>query len=153
MYEAGKELGRAQRPWHGRRKGDTGAPGPPCIQARREGSQHRGGGGWGGGHLAGEWRVPGIWHGAGPCGCLPPVLGVWCGCGKDGSGGEVAHNRECLFSRPTLHILCVVLGAALCKGGIATSTYTQCGEGVSHSVIRATTGITSSSMQRDLEGT
>lgn len=149
MYEAVKELGRAQRPWHGRRKGDTGAPGPPCIQARREGSQHR----VGGEHLAGGWIVPGIWCGAGPHGCLPPVLGVWCDRGKDGSGGEVAHNQECLSSRPTLHILRVVLGAALCKGGIATSTYTQRGEGVSHSVIRATMRITSSLMQRDLEGT
>lgn len=147
------------RSWEGLR--DPGMGGGKVIlvllallASRLEGREASiGVGGGGGGHLAGEWRVPGIWHGAGPCGCLPPVLGVWCGCGKDGSGGEVAHNRECLFSRPTLHILCVVLGAALCKGGIATSTYTQCGEGVSHSVIRATTGITSSSMQRDLEGT
>ena len=62
-------------------------------------------------------------------GACPQVLGVWCGCGKDGSGAEVAHNQERLSSRPTLHILHVGLGAALCKGGITTSASTQCGEG------------------------
>lgn len=46
------------------------------------------------------------------------MLRGWCGCGEGGSGGEAARSQECLSSRPTLHILCVVLEAALYKGYI-----------------------------------
>ena len=82
-----------------------------------------------------------------------------CSCGKEGIGGEGAQNQEQLASRPTPPILCLVLGAALCKGHITTTTYTQYGEGASHTVIRATIEITGAFILNtngpggDLEGT
>lgn len=115
LHETVKSLEKAQRPWHV--GGELALfSWTSLFTGGKERRQTQGD------TPAVRWRVPGSRHGAGHAG--PPLdweaachqgQRVQWGCGDDGSGNEVAHNQEHWFSRPKLHILCLVLGLHFAK--------------------------------------